>query len=140
MLCSIAPRSLLASCFAKDAYLVYVTCHPSRLTADVEELAAALRLEKVVLAATGGSAPYALGIASYVPERVQGMLLISPLLSAGASQGAAGCRSLVMRNRSSAGKMSMLNGQRKATYASLAHCCLPSCGPSVIACAISSTK
>ena len=43
----------------------------------------ALRLEKVVVATTGGGTPYALGIASYVPERVQGMLLISPLLSAG---------------------------------------------------------
>ena len=45
----------------------------------------ALRLEKVVVATTGGGAPYALGVASYVPERVQGMLLISPLLSAGAT-------------------------------------------------------
>ena len=54
------------------------------LSGDVEELAVALRLEKVVVATTGGGAPYALGVASYVPERVQGMLLISPLLSAGA--------------------------------------------------------
>jgi len=56
------------------------------VSGDVEELAAALRLEKVVVATTGGGAPYALGVASYAPERVQGMLLISPLLSAGATK------------------------------------------------------
>ena len=55
-----------------------------RATADMEELAVALRLEKVVVASTGGGAPYALGVASFVEHRVQGMLLISPVWSAGA--------------------------------------------------------
>jgi pimeloyl-ACP methyl ester carboxylesterase len=53
-------------------------------TADVEDLAVALRLEKVVVASTGGGAPYALGVASFVEHRVQGLLLISPVWSAGA--------------------------------------------------------
>ena len=52
----------------------------------MEELALALQLEKVVLASIGGGAPYALGVASYAQERVQGMLLISPIWAAGAHQ------------------------------------------------------
>lgn len=51
---------------------------------DISELAAALKLEKVLVAATASGAPYALALSALLPEHVLGSLLLSPLSSAGA--------------------------------------------------------
>lgn len=49
---------------------------------DVSQLAVALKLEKLLVAATSSGAPYALALSALLPERVMGSLLLSPLSSA----------------------------------------------------------
>jgi len=51
---------------------------------DVEQVATALKLHKLLVAGTSVGATYALALAAYLPDRVQALLLISPSGSTGA--------------------------------------------------------
>jgi pimeloyl-ACP methyl ester carboxylesterase len=55
-----------------------------RMPGDMEQVATALKLHKLLVVGSSVGATYALALAAYLPDRVQAALLISPSGSTGA--------------------------------------------------------